>query len=86
MDTTVKGFLRIISAERVKERLLVRRKARLQPAPWQKSNDPSAGAAAHQSLIRAVAFVVRCSDAATSAYVADVKIGLPHAVWAAIPL
>ena len=49
MDATVKGFLRIISAERVKERLLVRRKARLQPAPWQKSNDPSAGAAAPSS-------------------------------------
>ena len=36
------------------------------------------------SIIRAVAFVARCSGAATCAYVADVEIGLPHAVWAAI--
>jgi uncharacterized membrane protein YccC len=36
------------------------------------------------SLIRAFAFVARCSGAATCAYVADVRVGFPHAVWAAI--
>jgi len=54
------------------------------PAPQPKGDDSTVPAAAHQSIIRAVAFVVRCSSAATCAYVADIKIGLPHAVWAAI--
>jgi uncharacterized membrane protein YccC len=54
------------------------------PAPQPKSDDSTVPAAAHQSIIRAVGFVVRCSGAATCAYVADIKIGLPHAVWAAI--
>jgi uncharacterized membrane protein YccC len=35
-------------------------------------------------VTRAVAFVARCSGAATCAYVAAVAAGLPHAVWAAI--
>ena len=52
------------------------------PAPQPKSDESIVPAAAH--LIRGVAFVVRCSGAATCAYLADTKIGLPHAVWAAI--
>jgi uncharacterized membrane protein YccC len=40
--------------------------------------------AAHSSIIRAVAFVARCSGAATCAYLAAIEIGLSHAVWAAI--
>jgi uncharacterized membrane protein YccC len=55
-----------------------------EPAPQPKSDDSTVTAAAHLSIIRAVAFVVRCTGAATCAYVAAVKIGLPHAVWAAI--
>jgi uncharacterized membrane protein YccC len=35
-------------------------------------------------VTRAVAFVARCSGAATCAYVAAAAAGLPHAVWAAI--
>jgi uncharacterized membrane protein YccC len=55
-----------------------------EPEPRQMNGDSSAAVEAHPSMVRAVAFVVRCSGAATCAYVADVAIGLPHAVWAAI--
>jgi uncharacterized membrane protein YccC len=55
-----------------------------EPAPQPKSDDSTVAAAAHLSIIRAFAFVVRCTGAATCAYVGAVKIGLPHAVWAAI--
>ena len=58
-----------------------------QPTRWPYSW-PSAAVGSRRlavsSIIRAVAFVARCSGAATCAYAADVEIGLPHAVWAAI--
>ena len=37
-----------------------------------------------ERLLRAVAFVVRCSGAATCAYFVADRIGLPHPLWATI--
>jgi uncharacterized membrane protein YccC len=55
-----------------------------EPEPQQTRSVSVDAVAAHSSIIRAIAFVARCSGAATCAYVAAVEIGLPHAVWAAI--
>ena len=38
----------------------------------------------NERLVRGVAFVARCSGAATAAYLAASWVGLPHSVWAAM--